>query len=824
MKVIHLISRYLPAIGGSETWCSNICKFLSAKGVVTQVSTINLYHLEEFYKALPLNKQYFNLGAFDFDQGVFVRRYDLWRFYSSKLTIKIKALFGLEATEIGSIFNHSPHSLQMYVAIFNDFKHADIVHLHNFPYFHTLIGYWVAKLLKKKIIITPYFHPGHPDYERKIFYHILKTVDAVFAMTDYEKQYFIDNGVDPAKIIVTGIPIVETNQETTNNALLGELSAKYAIANNKKTIIFLGRKEMYKGIAQLVEAAKMISQEDNLDLQLFLVGPDTEEFHKYYSTLKDTGRLKIINFSFVSEEEKHCLLERSDLLVLASEAESFGIVFLEAWRHNKPVVGLNKGAIPEIIKDAGLCAQCRNPQDLKEKIKLLLFDQELSKKLGEKGKEKLKEYSLEKVGEKVLDTYSRIRKRNRVLIVSHLFHPYFIGGSEIVALEQATALKKIGFEIKVFAGKLDNKDRRHAKRKERNRFDITRLNLHSVDFGELNSFKGKETLLAEFREELLQTSPDIVHFHNIYPLSIRMLEVVRQLHIPIFMTIHDFWPICFKNILITDRGKLCEKGQGCTHCQRTLFDDYGKPFSLSERNQAFMRYLKMADLLISPSQYLKDRFIDCGMLPEKIEVINNGINLSKFKNIQKTSSQKIRFGFIGQIVEHKGLEKLLEAFSLLSKAEREKVSLVIVGTGEELFLNYCKSLAENLNLVEVVTFYGKINNKEIKKMLRNIDALIVPSVWPENAPVTIMEALATGTPVLASEIGGIPEFVQNGITGYLHPYDKPDVLAQNIRKLINNSRFLKEMSVNCLKKVLDYELSGQVRKIASRYKEIARMG
>lgn len=797
---------------------------------MTQVSTINLYRLEEFYKPLPLNQRYFNLGAFDFDQGVFVRRYDLWKFYSRKLTLITRALLlktpGLSVTEIGCIFSHSPHSFQMYAATFSDFRHADIIHLHNFPYFHTVVGYWVAKLLKKKIIITPYFHPGHPHYERKIFYRILKTVDAVFVMTDYEKQYFINNGIEPQRIIVTGIPMAQAgnNKETKNDAIEQGLIEKYAITPGAKTIIFLGRKEMYKGIAQLVEAAKMISQEENIDVQLFLVGPDTEKFLKYYSTLSDTGRIKIINFPFVSEEEKDCLLELSDVLVLASEAESFGIVFLEAWRHKKPVVGLNKGAIPEIIKDAGLCAQCRNPQDLKEKIKLLLFDHELARKLGEKGKEKLKSYSLEHVGSKVFDTYNRIRKRNRVLIVSHLFDPYFIGGSEIVAFEQANELKKIGFEVKIFAGKLDNKDKRHVKRKERRNFDISRINLHSVDFEQLTSFTGKETLLAEFRKELLETSADIVHFHNIFPLSIKMLEAVRQLHIPIVMTMHDFWPICFKNILITDKGKLCEKkGQACTHCQRTLFDDYGKSFSLSERNQAFMHYLKMVDLLISPSQYLKERFINCAMPEEKIEVINNGINLERFKNIQKTSSQKIRFGFIGQIIEHKGLEKLLEAFSLLSKAEREKVSLAIVGNGEELFFNYCKSLAKNLNLTEVVTFYGKINNKEIQEMFRNVDVLIVPSVWPENAPVTIMEALATGTPVLASEIGGIPEFVESGVTGYLHQYDQPIELAQNIRKLINNSRSLKEMSANCLQKVLDYELSGQVKKIASRYKEIARI-
>ncbi len=828
MKVLNIIQRYPPAIGGAETWCSNISQFLANKGLIVKVSTINLYNIEEFYKDLPLDQQYVRLGKCDLDNGVFVRRYNLWSFYSSNPGTKILNLIfhklQLDKTEIGSIFKHSPHSFEMYRKLLYEVKDADIVHLHTLPYFHNIVGYFIAKILRKKIVITPHFHPGHPQYERDTLFRVLNKTDAIITMTKYEKDYLVKKGIRAEKIYVTGNSVIGTNcqkQEKPDSFIIN-LVKKYNITKEAKKIIFIGRKELYKGIGTLIEAAKSIADEEEIDLFLFLVGPDTTEFVTKYPGLNNMGRLKVINFGLVSEEEKSGLLKLSDLLVLPSEFEAFGIVFLEAWQHKKPVIGSNSGGVPEVIEGAGLCAEYGDANDLKEKIKTILFDKELAFKLGEAGKEKIKEFSLENIGGKIFNIYCTIRKRNKILIVSHLFPPYFIGGSEIVAYEQAKMLKNLGFDIKIFAGRINNEGESYFVRKEKSKFEIMRFNLQEKDFDCNVVNFNKNELLAGFRKALFEIAPDIVHFHNIYPLSIKMIEECRKIHIPIVMTLHDFWGICFKNLLITDEGSLCDKkGIECIYCQRELRDTHGNPVSLAERNQTLMQYLNMVDLLISPSRYLINRFIDCGIPQNKTVIINNGIDLSRFRKTEKTRSNKIRFAYIGQIIGHKGIENLLRAVSLLSEKEKKRMSLLLVGSGEKSFVEYCKSLTKELMLSEIVTFYGEVGNNKVAKLYRNIDILIVPSIWPENSPVTIMESLATGTPVLASDIGGIPELIHDGVNGFLHKHDEPVSLAANINRIIGHPEIIDKMKQACLSKAEEHDLLKPIKKIAEHYAHLA---
>jgi len=827
MKVLNIIQRYPPAIGGSETWCSGIARFLRNKGIITKVATINLYSTDEFHRRLSIDQQYNQLGRYDLDDGVFITRYDLWNFFSDKWSIKVFNrvfhMLKLDKTEIGYIFKHSPHSFEMYFKLFREIKEADIIHLHTLPYFHGIAGFYIAKLLKKRIIITPHFHPGHPQFENKTFLSILNKSDGVITVSRYEKDHLIKRGIRPGKIFVTGNFVSQNHKERENENcdFVANLVKSYVIKPEAKKIIFLGRKELYKGIGNLIEAVRMLSEEEKTDFFVFLVGPDTTEFTLKYPDLHTGKHYKIINFGLVTEEEKYKLLQISDLLALPSEFEAFGIVFLEAWQHGKPVIGSNRGAIPEIINGAGLCAEYGNTEDLKKKIKMILFDKEVARTLGESGRERLKEYALDKIGTKVMDAYCKLRKRNRIFVVSHLFPPYFIGGSEVVAYEQSRMLKQLGYDMRVFAGRINNTGKKHTVRKEVGKFDISRLNLHDIDFdNNFINFEKKEVLCA-FRQALFEAAPDIIHFHNIYSLPINMLGECHRMKIPSIMTLHDFWGICSKNILLTDEGFPCnKKGLDCTWCQRDLHDAFGKVISLKKRNEVLLRYLNMIDVLISPSRYLMNRFIDCGISRDKIVLINYGVDVSKFKNTTKSRSNKFRIGFIGQLIRHKGVENLLKAVSLLDAQEKSKISLILVGTGEKAFLDHCKKLINDLFLKNIVTFAGKIPNNEIPKIYRNLDILIVPSIWPENSPVTIIEAFASGTPVLGSDIGGIPELIHHGVNGFLHKYDSPLSLAQNIRRFIYNPRLASTLAPACFKKAQEYDLFEKTKAVADTYSSI----
>lgn len=827
MKVLNIIQAYPPAIGGSERWCSKICQFLANKGLVTKVATINICKLEQ---SETIEQKYIDLGRYDCDKGVFITRYKLWPRDPASLKVKIIHFLlnriKLDKIEIGSIFNYSQHSFEMYSELFKEIKQADIICLHTLPFFHNIVGYLVAKILRKKIIVIPHFHPGHPHYEKRVFFKMMSKADAIIAMSKYEKNHLAGKGIDSKKIHIAGNFIFSEEPEDKEefNSFKLNLFNKYQISQDSKKIIFIGRKELYKGIGALLEATKQIANEKNaMKLCLLLVGADTRDFNDNLASLElnSTERLKIINFGVISEREKIHLLKMSDVLVLSSEFEAFGIVFLEAWRHKKPVIGSDKGAIPEVIEGAGLSAKYGDVRDLKEKIKQILSNEELAKKLGEAGKEKLdNKYTLKKIGGIFFNVCRALRKdKKRILIVSHLFPPYFLGGSELVAYQQCRIIERMGFGINVFAGKLNNKIKQYHLTEEKGEFEITRINLHYIDFNHYLFNFDKKVLQDKFREIIHKIAPDIVHFHNIYSLTIKIMDECFKLHIPTAMTLHDYWGICFKNLLVRDDGSLCDKRTNprCLCCQGNLHKLQPNIIPTSERNKMLITYLNKVDLLISPSNYLIKKFINCGIQPNKTTVVNNGIDVSRFRNIKKTKSKKLRFGFIGQIVYHKGIENLLRSIFLLNSDERNKISAILVGTGEEMFVQYCKSLRKELRLENFVTFLGKVENTKINKIFNNIDVLIVPSIWPENSPVTIMEALASGTPVLASDIGGIPELIQDGVNGYLHKYDEPSSLTRNIQKIIKQPEIIERMRPACVEKAKQNELTKQVEIITQHY-------
>jgi len=829
MRVLHIIHRYPPAVGGSEKWCGDLCRYLAKKGIITEVATINLRIMEAFFKWLP-DERYSLFGPYDFDEGVFIRRYRLWSFAFTTLSVKMVCfllyVMGLEHTEIGDVFQHSPHSFELYLKLASEIKKADVVHLHTLPFFHNIVGFVLAKFLRKTVVITPHFHPGHEHYEKKMFYDIMKRCDAVIAVSGFEKSYLAAKGIPESKIFITANSIdreIHITQEETES-YKNKLMRANNISENAKKIIFLGNKQKSKGIVHVIEAAFELAKEVEEQICLFLVGPSNQEFPGIDSFLDRPVNLRIIDFGIVPEKDKEHLLQISDVLVLPSKFEAFGIVFLEAWKFRKPVIGSDRGPIPDLIKNAGLQVRYGDVKDIKEKMKRILFDSKLAKEFGEAGWQKLnREFSIESIGRVVLSTYHKKRKsKKRVLLVANAFPPHGgVSGSGIVAYHQGRFLKNMGFDVTVFTGSRNARMEHYRVIREKRPFETLRINLHDIDFDYNFVDYQKGPVKAEFKKFVYDVAPDIIHFHNAYALGPSIIEVCRDMRIPSVVTLHDYNFICYKNILVTDNQVVCKKKDlVCRDCFERPFNGEDFIINLAERNNFYMQYLHLPQLVISPSRYLIERFITCGLPPEKCAVINNGIDLSRFNHAKKSVSRKIRFSYIGQLIDHKGVDRLLHSVSLLRREERRKMSLLIVGFGDKLYVGFCRKLAREIGISDTVTFAGEVDNRYIPKILNRTDFLIVPSLWPENSPVTIMEALASGTPVLASDIGGIPELIKDGVNGYLHAYYDTAALAENIRKVIEQPEAVKKMKQACIAKAQEYEMSKQVREIARHYYEL----
>ena len=156
MNVLHIIQRYPPAVGGSETWCRELCQCLAAMGDEMKVLTLDVVEEEEFWSDPPMDQCTIRLGRLAWDHRVLVRRYKrslpIYSLYHSLLKVVLDRWL--------RIYFYGPHSIEMYGRLLSEVRNADLVYLHTIPYPHNFFGYLAARLSGKPVVITPHFHPG----------------------------------------------------------------------------------------------------------------------------------------------------------------------------------------------------------------------------------------------------------------------------------------------------------------------------------------------------------------------------------------------------------------------------------------------------------------------------------------------------------------------------------------------------------------------------------------------------------------------------------------------------------------------------------------
>jgi len=815
VKVLHLIQRYPPAVGGSEIWCRELCQHLTAAGDEMKVLTFDVVEEEEFWRDPPVERCTLRLGRLAWDNGVLVRRYrrslPIYTLYHSLLKIVLDRWL--------RIYFYGPHSVEMYGRLLAEVRTTDVVYLHTLPYPHNLFGYLAARLCGKPVVITPHFHPGHPHYERWSNYWLLRRCDAVVVISEFERDYLADHGIDAGRIVTTGTGVhLEEYRPTDVARFKAGLRQAHGLSERARPIVFLGRKLEYKGIATLVEAFKRLPR--HLDAALLLAGPTSPWFDEFYASLPAEDRATIIDLGAVSHADKVHLLHSADVLVLPSRYEAFGIVLLEAWACGTPVIAANTGAMPGIVADGGFVFAYGDAADLAAKMERLLQDADLANGMARRGHARLLErYTWEKIATAARTACRSVLaqgRRLRVLICSNRFPPQSSGGAEIVARNQALVLKDLGVDVEVFCGRPDGtSDHSYRKSVEKGELKKTLVSLSPADLsGDAWNFHNA-TIQRHFASVLDRFAPDVVHFHNLVGLAATMVDECAARAIPTVLTLHDYWGICFKNTMLKNDGALCMRGGfDCLGCRTTLQGESSVPSPV--RNAHLLLSLAKVDRFIAPSQYLADRYAANGIPRHRIAVIRNGIDLARFTGVRR-ERETFTLGFIGYLGTHKGLDVLLRALSLIPDAG--DVRLLVVGDGEEK--RNLEALCRELCLDRRVTFSGQVDNQNIGATYAQIDVLIVPSVWPENSPVTITEAMASGIPVIASDIGGIGELVEHEVTGLLVRPRDARALADLIQRLRKDPELRREMGQNALAKIGHEGLRGQVRGLLDIFTELS---
>ncbi len=409
----------------------------------------------------------------------------------------------------------------------------------------------------------------------------------------------------------------------------------------------------------------------------------------------------------------------------------------------------------------------------------------------------------------------------RILICTNAYPPNFIGGAELIAHHQAKALKHVGCDVAVFAGELNNRRRQYKiKCNVYETIPVHRITLHNIDFsGDYINFYNKniDELFGKLIDDI---QPEVVHFHNVGGLSVGLFRVAKCRGIKTVLTLHDYWAICYKNTLLKSNITICDgAGTSCYECRASVSGGGWINVPMQMRRDFIRSQFDYIDAFISPSGYLAGRYLKAGVPAEKMQVLANGLDIERFANIQRISRREaMRFTYIGYLGRHKGVQTIIEALPLVGEGKKYQVN--IIGDGEER--SALENQVKNLGVKDRVQFWGKVSHNQIERVFKETDVLILPSIWPENQPVSITEAMAAHIPVIASRIGGIPELVDDGVTGYLFTPGNTRDLALKMNRCMHDADDLKRLGENAYEKISGYTFANQVGLLMELYEQLQK--
>lgn len=380
-------------------------------------------------------------------------------------------------------------------------------------------------------------------------------------------------------------------------------------------------------------------------------------------------------------------------------------------------------------------------------------------------------------------------------IISNNFPPEIIGGAEVYAKQLSNELSNYQ-DLFVFAGRyhLDRKLSSYHITTHVDSYSTYRIELGAFALDYRNPLNFFDPFVeAKFKKIIGKEKPEILHTHNLAGISLSPVAYTKkELKIPVIMTLHDFWLICPKNTLLMDNGDLCKEGgnKGCNRCSACFFSPISK-ISMNTRNKLVKRLSKNIDLFITPSKKMMDIMLDRGYDFE-IHHLQNGLNIEKFYRIERSNNNEfINILMVGYISYHKGVYLLIDAIKSLLEMGYKNIRLILVGPIENA--DKLNSFIKAKKVEKYVDVMGKVSEQKKLELFKGADLFVLPSLWYENYPLTIIEAMASMLPVVGSNVGGIPEMIINGKTGYLFERGDSKDLSIKIEEIISAKKKMKDM-------------------------------
>lgn len=383
----------------------------------------------------------------------------------------------------------------------------------------------------------------------------------------------------------------------------------------------------------------------------------------------------------------------------------------------------------------------------------------------------------------------------KVLLVNK-FH-YRKGGSETYYYGVAEALRQLGHEVFFFAME-DEKNYPCDQAK----YFVSHSD-YSGKTSAVQKLKDGASLIysleakRKFEALLEDVRPDVIHLnlvHRQLTFSILDAPYLKTHRVPVVFTAHDYIMVCPCYTMVNGEGNICDEClrgsfEPCVR-HRCVKDSKAKSL-LAKAEADFLRRHKSyekIDKIIAPSMFMRDKLLQGGIPASKVVYLQNFLTDSRVEtgkkvfNPNKFEDCEPYFIFFGRLSKEKGVLTLVKAFVAALDQLPSNWKLKLVGDGpqreeiEELIAQEGPAAGARIELL------GYRNGEELQRLVANARFSVMPSEWRENMPYSGMESLAAGTPIIGSKMGGIPELIVEGGTGWLFPAGDERALADALRR------------------------------------------
>ena len=404
----------------------------------------------------------------------------------------------------------------------------------------------------------------------------------------------------------------------------------------------------------------------------------------------------------------------------------------------------------------------------------------------------------------------------KICLVTNIYAPYQLGGTEVYVKWLAQTIERSGQEVFVITTCPARRSFPGLIKESIAGITVYRFYPWNIYWG--YKAQNKPLFLKPFwhlvelwnpqvylyvKRILKEEAPDIVHINNMGGFSNAIFWACKDNGRRVIYTLHDHISVCPKSILLKSNLQRCSQPRLPCKIYQII-----KKWCIEGR----------LDYCISPSSFTLDIHREHGLLnkgqscvlPQGIEIACQDTDSEEGSKGTGEGDNCINLLYLGQVVRHKGLSVLAGAFR---KSERKDLRLHIAGSGE-----YLTQMRQDLQHFNNVTFYGYVSGPEKEELFGKCDACVLPSICYDNSPLVTLEAYKHGLPVIGSRVGGIPEMIREGRTGYLFEPGDESALC-SVFKHISKKR-LRAMADDCQMTALDYSLEKHQEKLMAIYSSL----